>query len=307
MTEQIPYDEFGYFEDNCSEFGIEWWGQPEVRRIPMAVSGGRELSGLKWGTAEPAFVLLHGGAQNAHTWDTVALALDRPLLAIDLPGHGHSGAPAAHATDVERNAADIAAVMEEQLSSPTILVGMSLGGLTSLALAAVSPELVSGLVLVDVTPGVTSRKASKIAEFVNGPKSFESFEALLQRTIEYNPTRSEASLRRGILHNAEQQSDGTWVWRHARHRVFEPDSSVPRHDWGRLWRAVEGFDKPLMLVRGMRDQSVVADEDEDELRRLCPQARIERMVEAGHSVQGDMPVEIAELLNDFSINVGRPV
>ena len=33
---------------------------------------------------------MHGGAQNAHTWDTVALALDRPLVAVDLPGHGHS-------------------------------------------------------------------------------------------------------------------------------------------------------------------------------------------------------------------------
>ena len=38
-------------------------------------------------------VLLHGGSQNAHTWDTVAMALDRPLVAIDLPGHGHSDGP----------------------------------------------------------------------------------------------------------------------------------------------------------------------------------------------------------------------
>ena len=38
----------------------------------------------------PELVFLHGGAQNAHTWDTVALALGRPLVAIDLPGHGHS-------------------------------------------------------------------------------------------------------------------------------------------------------------------------------------------------------------------------
>ena len=41
----------------------------------------------------PNSVLLHGGGQNAHTWDTVALALDRPLLAVDLPGHGHSDWP----------------------------------------------------------------------------------------------------------------------------------------------------------------------------------------------------------------------
>ena len=31
-----------------------------------------------------------GGAQNAHTWDIVALALNRPLVGLDLPGHGHS-------------------------------------------------------------------------------------------------------------------------------------------------------------------------------------------------------------------------
>jgi len=54
--------------------------------------------------------LLHGGAQNAHTYDTVALALSpHSLLALDLPGHGHSdpsiypaSAIASHALDVER-------------------------------------------------------------------------------------------------------------------------------------------------------------------------------------------------------------
>ncbi len=49
-------------------------------------------------------MLLHGGAQNAHTWDTVALALGRPLVAIDLPGHGHSDAPAEGSLDLRSNA-----------------------------------------------------------------------------------------------------------------------------------------------------------------------------------------------------------
>ena len=52
--------------------------------------GGRTVSALVWGDAPAELVLIHGGGQNAHTWDTVALALDRPLVAIDLPGHGHS-------------------------------------------------------------------------------------------------------------------------------------------------------------------------------------------------------------------------
>ena len=34
--------------------------------------------------------------------------------------------------------------------------------------------------------------------------------------MEFNPTRSESSLRRGILHNALQRDDGSWVWRYRR-------------------------------------------------------------------------------------------
>ena len=62
-----------------------------VRREFVDVAPDRTLSALVWGTDDPQLVLLHGGAQNAHTWDTVALALGRPLVAIDLPGHGYSG------------------------------------------------------------------------------------------------------------------------------------------------------------------------------------------------------------------------
>ena len=86
----IEYDEFGLFHENAEEVGLPYDGPPTVERISMEVAPGQRLSALRWGTDPPELVLLHGGGQNAHTWDTVALALGRPLLAIDLPGHGHS-------------------------------------------------------------------------------------------------------------------------------------------------------------------------------------------------------------------------
>jgi pimeloyl-ACP methyl ester carboxylesterase len=49
----------------------------------------------------------------------------------------------------------------------------------------------------------------------------------------------------------------------------------------------------------MRPQSVIDDADEAELLRRLPGARVEHVAEAGHSVQGDTPVELAELLADF--------
>ena len=294
-VEKVPYDEFSMFHENAAEFGLPYDGPPTVRRTAVEVGPGRRLSALVWGDGPAELVLLHGGAQNAHTWDTVAMALGRPLVALDLPGHGHSDGGHDGRLDPAANARDVATAVRDLAPDAAVVVGMSLGGLTALALAAHAPELVGSLVLVDVTPGVDAKKAAAIVSFVNGPESFDSFDDLLARTIAFNPTRTESSLRRGILHNAEQRDDGTWVWRYARHRG---GPLTVRPDFDSLWDAVSGLTVPVMLVRGMLPQSVVDDADEAELVRRCPQARVEHVEGAGHSVQGDKPVELAALLAD---------
>ncbi|HET6875446.1 MAG TPA: alpha/beta hydrolase [Acidimicrobiales bacterium] len=301
MVDKVPYDEFSMFHENAEEFGIPF-KPPAVRRTAVDLGDGRSLSALVWGTAPPELVFLHGGAQNAHTWDTVMLALDRPAVAIDLPGHGHSDGGRSGYLNPEDNADDVALAIETLAPDAAAVIGMSLGGITTIALADRHPGLVRKMVLVDVTPGVNREKASAITAFINGPETFGDFDELLARTIEFNPTRSVASLRRGILHNAVQRDDGTWVWRWARHRASAPaaaTSADPHDQFNPLWDAVSGVKVPLMLVRGMRPQSVVDDADEAELLRRQPSARIEHIEEAGHSVQGDTPVELAALIADF--------
>jgi pimeloyl-ACP methyl ester carboxylesterase len=301
-VERIPYDEMSMFHENAAEFGIPYDGPPRVRRQAVEVEPGRRLSALVWGEGEPELVLLHGGAQNAHTWDTVALALDRPLVALDLPGHGHSDGGRLGSLDVAGNGEDVAAAIRRLAPGARAVVGMSLGGVTALALADRAPDLVRALVLVDITPGVSEREAGAIIVFIDGPESFPSFDDILARTVAFNPTRSVSSLRRGILHNAVQREDGTWVWRYARFRSRDRQgegAAMPRPDFGALWDVVSGLAMPVMLVRGMRDQSVVRDEDEAELLRRQPSARVEH-VDAGHSVQGDDPVGLARLLADFA-------
>ncbi len=291
----MPYDEFGLFHENAAEYGLPFDAPPAVRRVEVEVSPGRRISSLVWGTGAPELVLVHGGAQNAHTWDTVALALGRPLLAIDLPGHGHSDGGPDGTISLESNGADLAAVVGELAPEARGVVGMSLGGMSSIALAAHSPALVRALVLVDITPGVSAEKAAPIMAFVDGPSSFASFDELLARTMEHNPTRSESSLRRGILHNAVQREDGSWVWRYAR---FRTGDSTARPEFGQWWEAISGISVPIMLVRGLA-WSVVDDADVEELRRRQPTVRVEGVEGAGHSIQGDRPLELAALLRDF--------
>jgi len=291
----MHYDEFGLFQENAEEVGLPWSGAPDVHRTAVEVEPGRAVSALVWGPAPAELALLHGGAQNAHTWDTVALALDRPLVAVDLPGHGHSDPRDDGPFGPVQNAGDVAVALRTLAPDVPMVVGMSLGGLTAIALGARRPELVRKLALVDVTPGVDREKAAPIAAFIAGPESFESFDEILARTIEFNPTRSESSLRRGVLHNAVERDDGRWVWRYQRPRLVET-AEMP--DFSILWDDVSKLSMPLMLVRG-NDSGVVGDEDVAELRRRQPGVRVETVAGAGHSIQGDRPLELAQLLADF--------
>lgn len=295
------YDEFALFHENAAEAGLDWTGPPDVERVAVEVGGGRALSALRWGTTTPEIVFLHGGGQNAHTWDTVALALDRPLLAVDLPGHGHSDGPSPDRAMGPRSfALDVAVVVEALAPDAELVVGMSLGGMTAMQLAVVAPALVRKLVLVDVTPGADREKASDIIAFLAGPESFASFEEILERTIAFNPTRSESSLRRGVLHNSVQQPDGSWVWRHQRDNrpMIDDDQDGQGIDFGAMWDDLGSIDVPIQLVVGDRSP-VVDDADKARFAEHQPDATIVTVADAGHSIQGDQPLELARLVEDF--------
>jgi pimeloyl-ACP methyl ester carboxylesterase len=289
----MTYDEFALFRENVDEYGLPWNGAPSVRRAFVDVDDGRRVSALVWGEGPPEVVLVHGGAQNAHTWDTVALALRRPLVCIDLPGHGHSDWRDDHDYWPWTLAPDVATAMRTLAPEARLLCGMSLGGLTSIIVAADNRALVARLVVVDVTPWSTDQKGAAIGAFVGGPEVFEDFDALLARTIEHNPTRSASSLRRGVLHNAQERSDGTWSWRYDR-PTGERGAPDTLH-YAPLWDALASFAGPALLVRGSASP-VVEDADAAEFQRRCADGRVIMVEGAGHSVQGDKPLELAAIL-----------
>ncbi len=303
-----PYDEFGLFPENIAEFDLPVVATPVVERIETVLEGedGRTVSALRWGEFEPQVVFIHGGAQNAHTWDTVALALGVSLLAIDLPGHGHSGWRDDGAYTPANLADDAAQVIRRLAPQARVVVGMSLGGLTSIELASRHPELVRELILVDITPGVNQQKAKAVTDFVNGPQTFPSFDDLLARTIEHNPTRTESSLRRGILHNAHQTADGAWQWNydrrsHARSRDEDPvGAEATAIAYSPLWDHFGALECSVALLRGSLSP-VVDDEDVAEALRRQPTLRVEVVDGAGHSIQGDRPVELAALVRDIAL------
>src|SRR6201995_4598771 len=127
--ELLNLDEFGLLTENAEQIGATA-PLPAVARVES--SG---VSALKWGTEHPKIVFLHGGGQNAHTWDTVILGLGRPALAVDLPGHGRSAWREDGDYGPKLNAETLRPVLRGWAPDPRLVVGMSLGGLTALRIA----------------------------------------------------------------------------------------------------------------------------------------------------------------------------
>jgi esterase len=293
-------DEFAWLRENAVEAGLSWTGPPSVRRVSSSL-GGQQISALLWSQDSPRVVFLHGGGQNAHTWDTVILALGVPALAVDLPGHGHSSWRPDHDYMPWTMAPDVAASIRHWAPAPEVVVGMSLGGLTTIRLTAIAPGLVARAVIVDVTPTAQQRQQSMTqtergtTALVRGPASFATFEEIVQVTVAAAPHRPLSNLRRGVRHNTRQREDGRWEWRYDRLRSLD--------DFSPLWDDVSAATMPMTLVRGGAS-AFVTDEDAEEFVRRSPRTEVHVVPGAGHSIQSDAPLALATIIRGVALSGG---
>ncbi|WEK62783.1 MAG: alpha/beta hydrolase [Candidatus Microbacterium colombiense] len=296
MHVAIDISEFSYLPAQADALGAPL---PTVERLTLPLPDGRALSALRFGTDEPQVTLLHGAGLNAHTWDTTSLALGRPLLAIDLAGHGDSSWRADRDYSPRTLAADVAAALDAWTSSPQLVVGQSLGGLTGAALAAARPDLVAGLIVVDITPGIdVSAGPAALREFYAGPTDFATRDELVDKAISLGFGGTRPETERGVFLNTRVRPDGRVEWKHhfahlaaqalAAHDVGSETAPSVLHETG--WDDLAGVTAPLTLVRAER--GFVSAADADEFQRRVPSAQV-IVVDATHNVQETAPRELA--------------
>ena len=239
-----------------------------------------ELHGEHAGSGTP-LLLTHGYGASRRMWAPNVPALTRGRVAIswDMRGHGESDAPDdASRYSHELTLADMSALLDAAEASRAVLIGMSLGGFLSLALARQSPERVAGLVLVDTGPGFRSDESRERWNAWARQRADE----LEQRGVDALPAGQEQR-QAGHVHGAQGLAHA------ARGMLVQEDSSV--------FDSLADVGVPTLVVVGSEDHQFLAAAELMEQR--IPGARRVTLAGAGHAANMDAPEEFNTAVSDF--------
>lgn len=243
-------------------------------------------------------VLVHCFSCAINWWDGMmpALAREHRVVAIDLLGHGGSEKPGSGYTP-ENQASLVAEALEELGVGDAEVVGHSLGGSVSVALAAAKPSLVERVMIIDMPPDHSYGDLGFIAGLAFQPVLGEMLWTI----------KPDFSVR-----------DGLGV-------AFAPDFDVPDAfvddvnrmtytaydespvgtddflDEESLDRRMRSTGKPLMVLMGAEEQ-IVNDPQRalDQYATTVPWAKTKLIAGAGHSPNVEKPAQTARLILAFA-------
>lgn len=267
--------------------------EPVQRRF---VVDGVELAADEFAADQPRGVALltHGGGQTRHSWKTAARTLSErgwTAITLDSRGHGDSGWAPDGNYSMDVLVADLAAVTAT-LGQPPVLIGASMGGVTSLVAAGEGHLRAQGLILVDVAPRIEPVGAARVKDFMQAnPDGFATLEDVADAVSAYNPHRRRSASLEGLKRNVRLQEDGRWHWHWDPAFMQRGDGAGADETRGllsyrRLQDAARALTIPTLLVRGQQSD-VVSPEGAAELLDLVPGSRFVDVQGTGHMVAGD--------------------
>jgi pimeloyl-ACP methyl ester carboxylesterase len=244
----------------------------------------------------PALVILHGLLGCRDNWHPVAKALSRDfsVYALDQRNHGHSF----HSPrfDYPAMARDLLRFMDAHELAAAAVLGHSMGGKTAIQFAALHPQRVNRLVIVDITHQA-SRPAYTAAIEALLRLELETARSLREADERLAPEIPDEGLRRFLMKNLSRAGDGRLHWKvnlgaiHRHHAAICGPVAVP------------AVARPCLFVRG-GSSGYIRDADWPEIRRAFPLAELVTVPRAGHWVHVDAKEAFLQAVSSF---LKRPV
>jgi len=230
---------------------------------------------------KPAVVLIHGAGGSHLYWPAEIRRLPGyQVYAPDLPGHGKSEGRG------RQRISDYAEVLVEWLAEvdvySAIFIGHSMGSAIGISLALGFPEHVSGLVLVG--GGARLKVAKQLLDYLESPSTYltavkilveRSFSESAPRRLKELAEKRMAETRLSVLYNDLKACD-----------EFDETSRMNQ------------INRPTMIICGRDDQMTPLRYSEF-LAEQIPGAGLKVFSEAGHMVQLENPIGVADCIRDF--------
>ena len=271
------------------------------------VVNGMRLHLLEWGdAAAPSVLLLHGANQSGHSWDLVSLALAHHfhVVAIDQRAHGDTEWPRDGEASRHSMAADARAVLELLGLDRPVVVGHSMGGVVAMTLLTAHPELASRVVFVDIgaeLPGATegpNEGQQQIRDFISSAREFDSIDEYIDRVAEYDPFRSREHIRRTLIYNLMQRSDGKYVSKNGLRRAVEAPRPGDELGSRPTIEDVRVIECPALVVRGAQSR-VLTPEHAATFAEALPAGELVTVADCGHNVHSQNTPGFLEVLLPF--------
>ncbi|WP_040160438.1 alpha/beta fold hydrolase [Nigerium massiliense] len=249
------------------------------------------------GDGEPRLMFLHGFLGQGKNWTTVARGL-APLgasILVDLPNHGRSDWTEDFSyADMADSVAEL--VRAERGSDPFTLVGHSMGGKVAMAVALRHPDLLDGLVVVDISPDDSGEGygfGTIIAALQAVPAASLTHRKEADAALRDSGV-ADAGVRQFLLQSLRHRPEGGFGWQ------FNLDMLARSLPQVSGWPDVlDGrYDRPVLWVRGARSD-YVTEANYPQMMRLFPQTALLTVQDAGHWVHSEQPQAVIEGLRNF--------
>ncbi len=200
------------------------------------------------------------------------------VVAMDLPGHGSR---IGESFQLERAADSVVQVLDEVEVEQAVLVGLSLGGYVALAVAAMDPRRVDGIVLSGATAsyrgwgGFSTKVYARVFPLF-GDKLREKSDASLRR-IAPPEFADEIMTEPGSVEGGGQAL-----------------RDIPGRDYRRMAARYPG---PLMVLNGERD--VINRREEVDFLKHRPATTVQMVVGGGHACSLSQWRAFSDAIDDF--------
>lgn len=232
--------------------------------------------------AGPPILLMHGftGTARSHLGALLdELRRDHRVIAPDLRGYGASRPPARDFPPdfYQRDAADMAALLDHVRPGPVVAMGFSDGSESALILAAERPDLVRGVVSWGVA-GVISPQMAAAAQ------AWLPVAGWGDRRADW---RDEIIATQG----ADQFAPQIEGWAAAAQAILAAGGDI-------VYERAAAIRCPALLINGDGEVNNLRS-DFDRLAARIPRARAVIVAQSGHSIQDDQPEQLLGLIRAF--------